>query len=104
MRCVKNCLGNSLEALESQLIQHQRKDDGNREAPQQAEETQQYRILHHAPKSWSAEETLEPFQTNPFTPHESAAGLVIPKRNLYAVHWYVLVNNGKYNGNCQHGI
>ena len=101
---VQHGLGDALEPLEPYLVQHQGQNDGDREAPEQTEEAQKYRVLHHAAKGGGAEEPLEPFQSHPFAAGEAPAGLVVPERDLDAVHGYVLIDESQYHGNGQHGV
>lgn len=65
VRGIQHGLHHSLISLEPKLVDDQRKDDGNGEAPQQGVQADQHGVADHAAAGGGAEKPLEPFQAHP---------------------------------------
>ena len=90
LRHIDTGLDEALHAVLGDLVEHDRHDDGNREAPQQVVHIQQQRVGQQSAEVVGVEESLEVLQPHPLAACNAEDGLVIPEGNLNAVHGHVV--------------
>ena len=104
MRCIGNCLESLPESAVLYFIQCQCQNDGYREAPQQAVQTQKDRVLDHARAVGRREEALEPVKPHPFAARDALAQGIIPESDLRAVHGVILEDQQIRHGREEHDV
>ncbi|MCY1377395.1 hypothetical protein D9M69_649670 [compost metagenome] len=89
MRQVGHGLDELLELLRAQFVQHQREDDGHREAEQQRQYAQDDGVLERLPETGIVDEQRDVLQPHPFLTEDAAAGLELPECDHVARHGQV---------------
>ena len=95
-------LGEALEPLGVQLIQHDGQQDRDREAEEQAIHVQHDGVLEHTAAVVGVEEGLKVLQAHPLAAGDAEGSLVVAEGDLHAVHREVAENHEKdQRGNQQ---
>ena len=76
---VEDGLNHPLEFVEPYLVDDKGQDDGDGEAPQQAVEADEHRVLHHPPEGGRLEEPGEPVEAHPPAGREAQVGIEVPE-------------------------
>ena len=99
MRHIDGGLGEALEALVVQLVQHDSQDHRDREAEQQAQEVEQEGVREHPPAVIQLEELFKVGPADPGAAGDAESGFIVPESDLRAVHREIAENNEE----CQRG-